>query len=127
MGRAECPGQRSHPMTMPVADHRLVGAMRLRRLRPPSVARPRQRRLQFFFDQRFDKAPHLRAQRRLDRIEPIVEKSFVGDISRRIHAISFHGAISIGALSRFSLLKQRGDYATFNFQPLPLRHLTTAA
>lgn len=43
------------------------------------------------------KASHLRAQRHLDRIEPFVEKSFAGHISRRLHAIFFHPVISIGA------------------------------
>ena len=78
LGRAECAGQRLHPMAMPMADNRLVRVISRRRLRPPPITRPRQRGLQLFFDHRFDKAPHLRAQRCLDRIEPIVEKSFVG-------------------------------------------------
>ena len=85
-------------MAMPMADNRFVRAICRRRLRPPPIARPpRKRRLQFFFDQRFDKAPHLPAKRRLDRVEPIVEKPCVGRIGRRLRAIPLHGVISIGA------------------------------
>jgi hypothetical protein len=49
--------------------------------------RTRQRRLQFHFNHRLDKAPHLRVHCRLDRIEPIVEKPFSGHIGRRLRDI----------------------------------------
>ena len=68
------------------------------------------------------KPAHFRTQLRLDRIEPIVEKLFIGHIGRRLRGIIFHGVISIGAPTPIRFLEQRGDYATFNFQPLLLRH-----
>jgi len=85
-------------MAMPMADNRLVCMILRTRLRPPAVAWPRQRHLQLLFNHRLDKARHLGAQDLLDRIESIVEKSFVGHIARRLHGITFHGVISIGVL-----------------------------
>ena len=74
LGRPECAGQRSHPMTMPMAGNRHRRVIRRRQLQPPPVARPRQRRIEFFLDHRLDEAAHFRSQTCLGRIEPIVEK-----------------------------------------------------
>jgi hypothetical protein len=52
----------------------------------------------------------------------LAEKLFIGHIGRRLRGIIFHGVISIGAPTPIRFLEQRGDYATFNFQPLLLRH-----
>ena len=84
-------------MTMPMADNRHSRIIRRRQLQPSPVARPRQRRIEFFLDHRLNEAAHLRSQTCLDRIEPIVEKFFFGRVVRRLRGISLHGVISIGA------------------------------
>jgi hypothetical protein len=62
-----------------------------------------------------------------NRIEPIVEKVYRSFGFRlrlvRHRAMACHGVISAGS-RRNRLLHQAGDYAAFNFQPLPLRHLS---
>jgi hypothetical protein len=60
-----------------------------------------------------------------NRIEPVVEKVYRSFGFRlrlvRRRAMACHGVISAG-ICRNRLLHQAGDYAAFNFQPLPLRH-----
>ena len=83
-----------------MADNRRSRLIRRRQLQSAPVARPRQRRIEFF-DHRLDEAAHLRSQACLDRIKPIVEKLLIGDITRRLRGICFHGVISIGAPTPF--------------------------
>jgi hypothetical protein len=88
------------------------------------LAAPAQSRGQLLFHNRFAKAAHSAAQRRLDRVKPIVEKPFFARPLSSLRGISLHGVISIGVgARRFGLGEHPGDYATFKFQPLPLGHL----
>src|SRR5438270_8125532 len=61
-----------------------------------------------------------------DRVEPAVEKMYrrLGFRLRqaRRRAIARHGGSPPAYQRRNRLLDQAGDYAPFNFQPLPLRH-----
>jgi hypothetical protein len=84
-------------MPMPMADNRRRRVIRRRQLQSAPVARPRQRRIEFFFAHRLDETAHCHAQACRDRIKPIVEKLLIGDIARRLRGICFHGVISIGA------------------------------
>ena len=86
-------------MTMPMADNRHSRVIRRRQLQPSPVARPRQRRIEFFLDHRLDEAAHLRSQTCLDRIEPIVEKFFFG----RVVLSTLFGDLAEGAGIRENL------------------------
>jgi hypothetical protein len=112
-------------MAMPVTDNR-SRVIRHCRSRPASIAWPRQRRFQLVFNHCIDKAAYLRAQVRLDRIKPIVEKLLIGHIGQGFRGIYFHGVISIGGSTPIRFEKQTGDYVTFKFPPLPRRHLGDA-
>jgi hypothetical protein len=61
---------------LPVAGDSRRGILRQRAC-TASVAPTRQRRLKFFLAYRLDEAAHLHAKLHLDRIKPIVEKTFV--------------------------------------------------
>jgi hypothetical protein len=62
-------------MTMPVAGDRRSRVIRRRQLQPSPVARPRQRRIEFFFDHRLDEAAHL-ARRPVSTGSNQLSKSF---------------------------------------------------
>ena len=71
-GRPEGAGELARAMAMPMTDRRRRGVVLSRAA--PAIAWTRQDRRQLLLDQRLDKAAHLGAQTRLDRIEPVVEK-----------------------------------------------------
>jgi hypothetical protein len=69
LGLTEGAGQLTRPTPVPMADNRLVSLV----CRTTAIAAPAQSRGQLLFHNRFEKAAHPAAQRRLDRVKPIVE------------------------------------------------------
>jgi hypothetical protein len=117
----------TYPPAVPIAGIRRVHIVSCRPPVSAPIARTGRRHRQLFPDQCLDEATHFRTQLPLDQIKPIVENLIVGHSARRFRGIIFHGVISIGALTPISFLKECGDYATFKFRPLLLRHFAAAA
>ncbi len=64
--RADESGSRFGALSVPMPDNRRSRVIRRRQLPLAAVARPQQRRIEFFFDHRLVKAAHLRSQACLD-------------------------------------------------------------
>ena len=95
-------GQHLCPAAVPVTGDAHRGCDAITVLRSPAIARARQNRRELAFDQLFDEASHPIANRVLNRIEPIVEKTLVRVRlqSARRNAIAHHGVVSCPALQR---------------------------
>ena len=83
-----------------------------------------QGQVQFRFKQLLDEAGIRAANPSFQGIEPVIAKkmSSLGGINRCLRVIRRHGVISVGLPNANSVASQAGDYATFKFQPLSLRH-----
>ena len=91
---------------------------------PPSIVRPRQHLVELAFEHAFEefrtrsRSPASIGSNQLSKRCSAVSISDCG--SEAVMLFACHGVISAGE-SRNRLLEQAGDYAAFNFQPLPLR------
>ena len=96
-----------------------------RPLGPTGISRALECLIEFAFQHGLQEFPGSVPKPSFNGIEPVVEKMrrSLGFRLRllRHRAKACHGVISAG-FGRNRLLDQAGDYAAFNFQPLPLRH-----
>ena len=95
---SERPGQTALAMAVPDADDRRRFAIRIGFA--SSVARTRQRTGEFLLQHHLDEAPNASANPVLDRVEPIVEKQWLGGDTRLLHGILPHGVVSVPTSQR---------------------------
>jgi hypothetical protein len=101
-----------------------------RPLRPVDIARAVEHLVELGFEHGLQEFAGAIPKASFNRVEPVVEKLHRSFGFRlrwvRHRAMACHGVISAGS-RRNRLLHQAGDYAAFNFQPLPLRRQRVAA